>query len=404
MRTTLDIPGELIEEARRLLGFKSKTETVVVSLREDHSPRRQVFSCAHEYCHVLVDRDRGGLVSRVENREDLTEVRSNAFAAAFLMPESGVRTFVRRLGKGEQSRSQLRAYDETDVVEGQRRQEAHSQDVQVYDVAHVAHHFGVSYETALYRLLNLKLITEEERAQLAQQKEMATGIMRFLGPEPDAKAPGHKPFRHQFVLLAVEGYRREAISRAKLKELCSLAQVLPGEFKALVATVDAMSKALKKVAKQYLPGKVATETQMLAMAQRVAAEDTEDGFAVEHYTVPPPPKQGSSRPLLVVAMSRPPTLMDRQRQPQAGRPHDDRAVHRGPARRHDARTAGERALDLARAAASGTGCCSWGPSWELKIARVPRTASGQARRRMGEAWRTPTSSSTFAPHWASRIA
>ena len=34
MRTTLDIPGELIEEARRLLGFKSKTETVVVSLRE----------------------------------------------------------------------------------------------------------------------------------------------------------------------------------------------------------------------------------------------------------------------------------------------------------------------------------------------------------------------------------
>lgn len=34
MRTTLDIPEELIEEARRLLGFKSKTDTVVVSLRE----------------------------------------------------------------------------------------------------------------------------------------------------------------------------------------------------------------------------------------------------------------------------------------------------------------------------------------------------------------------------------
>ncbi|HMH52902.1 MAG TPA: type II toxin-antitoxin system VapB family antitoxin [Candidatus Acidoferrum sp.] len=34
MRTTLDLPGELIEEAQRLLGFKSKTDTVVVSLRE----------------------------------------------------------------------------------------------------------------------------------------------------------------------------------------------------------------------------------------------------------------------------------------------------------------------------------------------------------------------------------
>jgi Arc/MetJ family transcription regulator len=34
MRTTLDIPEELIEEARRILGFKSKTDTIVLSLKE----------------------------------------------------------------------------------------------------------------------------------------------------------------------------------------------------------------------------------------------------------------------------------------------------------------------------------------------------------------------------------
>ena len=34
MRTTLDIPEALIEEARHLLGFKSKTDTVVLSLQE----------------------------------------------------------------------------------------------------------------------------------------------------------------------------------------------------------------------------------------------------------------------------------------------------------------------------------------------------------------------------------
>ncbi len=34
MRTTLDIPEPLIEEARHLLGFKSKTDTVVLSLQE----------------------------------------------------------------------------------------------------------------------------------------------------------------------------------------------------------------------------------------------------------------------------------------------------------------------------------------------------------------------------------
>lgn len=34
MRTTLDLPQPLIDEARRLLGFKSKTDTVIVSLQE----------------------------------------------------------------------------------------------------------------------------------------------------------------------------------------------------------------------------------------------------------------------------------------------------------------------------------------------------------------------------------
>ena len=34
MRTTLDIPQDLIEEARDLLGYKSKTDTVIFSLRE----------------------------------------------------------------------------------------------------------------------------------------------------------------------------------------------------------------------------------------------------------------------------------------------------------------------------------------------------------------------------------
>ena len=34
MRITLEIPEPLIEEARHLLGFKSKTDTIVVSLQE----------------------------------------------------------------------------------------------------------------------------------------------------------------------------------------------------------------------------------------------------------------------------------------------------------------------------------------------------------------------------------
>jgi Arc/MetJ family transcription regulator len=34
MRTTLDLPETLLEEARTALGFKSKTDTIVLALRE----------------------------------------------------------------------------------------------------------------------------------------------------------------------------------------------------------------------------------------------------------------------------------------------------------------------------------------------------------------------------------
>jgi Arc/MetJ family transcription regulator len=34
MRTTLDLPETLVEEARGILGFKSKTDTIVLALRE----------------------------------------------------------------------------------------------------------------------------------------------------------------------------------------------------------------------------------------------------------------------------------------------------------------------------------------------------------------------------------
>lgn len=34
MRTTLDLPEELVDQARMAVGFKSKTDTVIFALRE----------------------------------------------------------------------------------------------------------------------------------------------------------------------------------------------------------------------------------------------------------------------------------------------------------------------------------------------------------------------------------
>lgn len=34
MRTTLDLPADVMDEAREVLGFKSKTDTIVFALKE----------------------------------------------------------------------------------------------------------------------------------------------------------------------------------------------------------------------------------------------------------------------------------------------------------------------------------------------------------------------------------
>jgi len=59
MRTTLDIPEELLNEVRELLQFKSKTDTVIFSLRE--LIRRRRISELKEMAgsvHLDIDLDR----------------------------------------------------------------------------------------------------------------------------------------------------------------------------------------------------------------------------------------------------------------------------------------------------------------------------------------------------------
>jgi Arc/MetJ family transcription regulator len=56
MRTTLDLPDGLAEEAQRLLGFKSKTDAVIVSLRE-LIRRKRIEELKELLGHVEIDVD-----------------------------------------------------------------------------------------------------------------------------------------------------------------------------------------------------------------------------------------------------------------------------------------------------------------------------------------------------------
>lgn len=200
--------------------FRPDTGAVVL-INVDHAFPRRLYSCAHEYCHLLVDRDRAGIVSRKGNVEELIEVRANAFAAHFLMPEAGVRSFLRNLGKGESSRQNQELYggeESIDSVAIQKRTEPGSQDLQVHDVVRLAHHFGTSYEAGVYHLLNLGFLTKDQFEALKSRTDLSSKIRKALQlPDQPKKAPW--TLAEQVVSLGLEAHRRRLISRRKVLDL-----------------------------------------------------------------------------------------------------------------------------------------------------------------------------------------
>ncbi len=201
-----------------------------------HHVWRRRFSFVHEYAHVLVDRERSGLISRASRKNDLPEIRANAFAAAFLMPREGVRQFIVGLGKGRPSRAYAALFDEVEAVPVEGRAEPHSQDLQLYDIVQVAHHFGVSRVSALYRLRNLHLIRSDEFARLKATDDAGQGreIAALLElPDPDRSAVRNE-FRHRFIGLGLEAYRREHITRGKLRQLGTMVGLAPNAIDDLI--------------------------------------------------------------------------------------------------------------------------------------------------------------------------
>lgn len=204
-----------------------KVGLFVVANRDQHVLRRR-FSFAHEYAHILADRNRFGLVSRSSESSNLIEVRANSFAAGFLLPENGVRQFVASVGKGKPSRVYADVVgvvsDEEESIAVEGRAAPGSQLVQLYDVVRLAHHFGVSRIAALYRLRNLRIISKTELDHLKKLDELGKGkqLAEHLGLQEADHVEVRERFQHRILSLALEAYRREEISRGKLDELASM--------------------------------------------------------------------------------------------------------------------------------------------------------------------------------------
>lgn len=195
----------------------------LIVINKNHTQERQRYSLAHEYAHVLMDRDAIGTVSRESERAKLQEVRANSFAANLLMPEIGILQFLSGIGKDRVARTHAEIFDESGIVPVEIRTAA-NQKITLYDVALLAHHFGVSRLAALYRFKNMKIITENEFANLKEQEVRegcVFGRLVKMHGYPERKATIDSNAR--LVTLCMEAYSRDEISSGKFKELLRLA-------------------------------------------------------------------------------------------------------------------------------------------------------------------------------------
>lgn len=219
--------AELPEEVDGVTLNAPEVGTFVVVNGRNRSHRRR-FSLAHECAHVLLDWREPGRISTRQNVRDPREVRANAFAAAFLMPEMGVLEALASLGKGPR-RNVSEVFDGEGGLRVRNTRPSGAQELQIFDVAQLADRFGVSRDALLFRLVNLGVVTAAQREALkAQLEAAASGLDRVWVPDersmeklPQESKP--QPLERRLVLLAIEALRLNKISRRRALELGELA-------------------------------------------------------------------------------------------------------------------------------------------------------------------------------------
>lgn len=217
----LELPDEISG-----LFLRSPDFGMAILANNSQAPVRRRFSFAHEHGHALMDRDKSAMVTSVHNTRTRTEQRANAFAAAFLMPEDGVREFMYSLGKGRIVRREAAAVDAVteEGIEGQMRSPTGSQKISYADSALLAWHFGVSYVTAVWRLRGLNFVNQEQAQLLLERTEEAHRYRRAVRSLPDEEDSVDETswdldLNWQILSLALEAWWREEISKHRLQEV-----------------------------------------------------------------------------------------------------------------------------------------------------------------------------------------
>ncbi len=165
----------------------------LVLVNRMHTIGHQRFSLAHELCHHHFHRDLNTWICTVElPSHDQREREANEFAAAFLLPAEGVGELFPRL-MGE-----LR-----DVSRA---------------VLELCTYYRASWQSTVYRLFDLRLISAHERNELLELS--VTFLAREVNADTELFAPGQQvKLPAEFTQVAQELLQRRVISERKFESI-----------------------------------------------------------------------------------------------------------------------------------------------------------------------------------------
>lgn len=166
-----------------------------------HPLERRRWTIAHEYGHFLIDRHQPGVdYERAFQRKPQSERFADAFAAAFLMPESGVTG---------------RFYDHVD----------RTGDFTVSDLFHMAGHFIVSPMAMSLRLESLGLVPRGTWDQVQESAVPMKVLKHEAGVESAPEGDSALQYPERYKRLAVRAFEDGKLSEGQLASLLRCARV-----------------------------------------------------------------------------------------------------------------------------------------------------------------------------------
>ena len=181
-----------------------------------HPRERRRWTTAHEYGHFMLDRDKPGVdYLRPVLRKPENERFADAFAAAFLMPEAGVRRSF---------------YEEVE----------RKSDFNVGDLCRMADYYAVSLMAMTLRLELLALIARGSWDLIKAGGVAIQALKREAGVQARPDEDSVDMFPERYKLLAVQAWASDKISIGTLAKLlrCSLVDAREIAYKLAEVTTD----------------------------------------------------------------------------------------------------------------------------------------------------------------------